>query len=119
MRIKELRLEKNKTQNEIATILGISRQVFANYENEINYPDPNMLIKIADYFDVSIDFLVGRADDFDKIIENKISSDNFTSEEIAMIKGIRELNFTDQNALKVVINSFLSKNSITKEKVKK
>ena len=119
MRIKELRLEKNKTQNEIATILGISRQVFANYEKEINYPDPNMLIKLADYFDVSIDFLVERSDDFGNIATKKISSDDLSDEEIEMIKGIRELSFTDQNALKVVINSFLSKNSTTKEKIKK
>ena len=64
MRIKELRIENDKTQTEIANILGISRQVFANYEKEINFPDPKMLIKLADYFDVSIDYLVGREDDF-------------------------------------------------------
>ena len=69
MRIKELRTERELTQVEVATALGISRQVFANYEKEINYPDPYMLIKIADFFDVSIDYLVGRTNEFD-IIES-------------------------------------------------
>ncbi len=64
MKIKELRKEKKQTQIEIAKKLGVSQQVFANYENEINYPDPKMLIKIADYFDVTVDYLIGRTDDF-------------------------------------------------------
>ena len=64
MRIKELRKEKEKTQAEVAAALGVSRQVFANYENGINSPDPKTLIKLADYFDVSIDYLVERTNDF-------------------------------------------------------
>ena len=67
MRIYELRKGKGTTQIEIAAALGVSRQVFANYEKEINYPDPYMLIKIADYFEVSIDYLVGRSDEYDVV----------------------------------------------------
>ena len=117
MRIKELRLEKNKTQNEIATILGISRQVFANYEKEINYPDPNMLIKLADYFDVSIDFLVERSDDFGNITTKKIPSEDFTAEEIEMIKKIRELGLNEQIYIKAQIDA-LSDTQKSKQKEK-
>ena len=60
MRIYELRRGKGVTQIEVAAALGISRQVFANYEKEINYPDPIMLIKIADYFNISVDYLLER-----------------------------------------------------------
>ena len=38
LRIRELRAEAEKTQGEMAHMLGISRQVYANYENEINEP---------------------------------------------------------------------------------
>ena len=63
-RIKSLRIEEGLTQTEVAEKLGISRQVFANYENEINQPTPEMLIKIADCFGVSVDYLIGRSDEF-------------------------------------------------------
>ncbi len=60
--LKELRKEKNLTQSEIAKALNISRQVYANYENEINQPDCKMLIQLANFFEVSVDELLGRED---------------------------------------------------------
>ena len=64
LRIKELRIEAEKTQEEMAKILGISRQVYGNYENDINQPSLDMLSNIADYFHCSVDYLIGRSDDF-------------------------------------------------------
>ena len=64
LRIRELRAEKNVTQQEIADKLGVSRQVFANWENEINQPDLKMLISLAEFFSVTVDYLLGRTDDF-------------------------------------------------------
>ena len=66
-RLRELRNESDKTQSEMAQIFGISRQVYANYENEINQPSCEMLIKIANYFECSIDYLLCRTDDFGNI----------------------------------------------------
>ena len=93
MRIKELRTEKNMTQNEIATVLGISRQVFANYEKEINYPDPKMLVKLADFFDVSIDFLVGRTDELDIVRQKSTISPS----ELEFLARFRQLDKNAQN----------------------
>ena len=92
MRIKELRIERNKSQTEISSALGISRQVFANYEREINFPDPKMLIKIADYFDVSIDYLVGRADEFDVVDNTSLFGDNETE----LLNTFRQLDRLNQ-----------------------
>lgn len=119
MRLKELRIEKGYTQKNIADKLSRTITCISDWERGRTEPDISDLKKLSQILNTSVDYLIENSNDFDKIIENKISSDNFTSEEIAMIKGIRELNFTDQNALKVVINSFLSKNSTTKEKIKK
>ena len=92
MRIKELRIENNKTQSEVALSLGISRQVFANYEKEINYPDPKMLIKIADYFEVSIDYVVGRTNDFDVIQKDNDSSEREIEKELLSVFQKLDLN---------------------------
>ena len=63
IKIKELRKTAGLTQENAAKKLNISRQVFANYENEINQPSPEMLCEIADLFNCSIDYLVGREDE--------------------------------------------------------
>ena len=67
LRIRELRCETEKTQGEIAKILGISRQVYANYENGINEPPFEILLKMADFFACSLDYLLGRSDDFGNV----------------------------------------------------
>ena len=67
LRLKELRLEAGKTQAELAQFLGISRQVYANYENAINEPSLSTLVQCADIFQCSLDFLLGREDDFGNV----------------------------------------------------
>lgn len=61
-RIKELRNEKKLKQAEIAQIFGISMRQYQNYEGAVNYPDVAGLIKIADFFGVTTDYLLGRSD---------------------------------------------------------
>ncbi|WP_076178653.1 helix-turn-helix domain-containing protein [Clostridium botulinum] len=60
-RLKELREQKQLTQNEFASILGIGRTTLSHYELNNREPDFETLEKIANYFDVSIDYLVGRS----------------------------------------------------------
>ena len=62
MRLKEIRTNKGLTQTEVANNLKISQQAYANYETGKRQPDQEMLAKIADYFDVSVDYLLGRTD---------------------------------------------------------
>lgn len=59
-RIKDLRTANKLTQQQIAEILGISRVNYTRYETNVNKPDYDILVKIADYYEVSTDFLLGR-----------------------------------------------------------
>lgn len=59
-RLKELRIKKELPQLMVALDLGIARSTYACYETAKNEPDIFTLIKIADYFEVSLDYLVGR-----------------------------------------------------------
>lgn len=58
--LKELRIEKNITQEKFAKDLGTSRSSIGMYETGEREPDFETTIRIADYFDVDVDFLVGR-----------------------------------------------------------
>lgn len=62
IRLKALRTQQRKTQQEIADLLGITRQGYAKYENNLGEPDNSTLAKLADYFEVSTDYLLGRTD---------------------------------------------------------
>lgn len=59
--IRNLREDNDKTQNELADYLNIKQTTYSKYELEkINIPI-EVFIKLADYYNVSIDYLVGRA----------------------------------------------------------
>lgn len=62
MRLKELRIKKGITQLRLAMELNMSQNTVSRYENESREAGYNELIKIADYFNVSIDYLLERTD---------------------------------------------------------
>ena len=62
-RLRERRELKGKTQNEVADDLGISNVRLSRYESDERKPDPELLAKLADYYDTTVDYLVGRTDD--------------------------------------------------------
>lgn len=59
--LQTLRKEKKVTQEQLATYLGVSPQAVSKWENG-SYPEGDLLPRIADFFEVSIDYLYGRAD---------------------------------------------------------
>lgn len=59
-RIRSLRKERNLTQEELCNLIDIKRSVFTKYELEQVVPGIDTLIKLGNFFEVSIDYLVGR-----------------------------------------------------------
>mgnify|MGYP000323757564 CR=1 FL=1 len=59
-RLKSIRLHSGITQKEAANLFGITERAYQNYEINKSKPNVSLLISIAEYFDVSIDYLVGR-----------------------------------------------------------
>ncbi len=58
--LKELRLENNLTQEQIAKILKVSRVVYNRYENGKREISVEFLIILADYYQVTLDYIAGR-----------------------------------------------------------
>lgn len=85
-RLRSLREKKRLTQEEAAKRIGIARPTYANYEAGNREPDIETLIKIAEFYKVSLDYLVGRTDnpnmtftEQERIIYDKL---DLTDEEI-------------------------------------
>lgn len=58
--LKALRIEKNISRKQLSEVLNVSLRLISYWENGERECSFDMLIKIADYFDVSIDYLLGR-----------------------------------------------------------
>ena len=61
-RLNELKLTKNLLQKDIAKDVNLSLRAYQYYERGERQPNLSTLIALADYFDVSLDYLVGRTD---------------------------------------------------------
>lgn len=76
-RLKDLREEAKISQSYLAKQLYVSQQTVAKWELNKTTPNPDMLIKIADYFDVTVDYLIGRNEfSIDSSREVLLPSDN-------------------------------------------
>ncbi len=62
-RLKVLRKEKGYTQSQVAILCDITEKAYQNYELMTRRPQINILIKLADLYGVSIDYLVGRTNE--------------------------------------------------------
>lgn len=61
-RLKELRLGMHQTQTEVANLLGTQQSSINRYESGQSAPSPDILIRYADYYDVSMDYIYCRTD---------------------------------------------------------
>lgn len=99
MRLKELRKHAGKTQLEVANALGISRQAYSNYESEAREPDYETLLRIADYFEVSTDYILERT-------KEKISSplsDPLSEEDAALLEAFHAASSETRNNIYLIL----------------
>jgi len=93
-RVKELRKEKKLTQEQFADVFFLNKSSISRYEKGTQMPEADMLTRMAEYFDVSLDYLLGRSehrkDSEIKIAMNTLSTDGLNDDDIKMIKGLIE-----------------------------
>ena len=64
-RLRDLREDRDWTQKELAAMLGMSQTGYSKYETGENDIPTDILIKLADFYDVSVDYLLNRTDNPD------------------------------------------------------
>lgn len=60
--LKELRETKKLSQQKLASIINVSQQSIYKYENNLAEPDFKTLMDLADFFDTSVDYIIGNTD---------------------------------------------------------
>lgn len=107
MRIKELRKEKGITQNKFATELGISKCTISLYESGKREPDIATLLRIANYFDVSVDYLLG-------VVNVKKPNNGALSESEIMLLDL--LNMLDLSNKRLLLKTLAAFNKLPTDK---
>lgn len=98
-RLKQARLFRKLTQEQLANLVNTKKATISNYENEHSTPSNEMLKDLADALNVSTDFLLGRTDTIDEVVS--ISKETNTYDPIDEINklvkkyGIEQMGFFD------------------------
>jgi transcriptional regulator with XRE-family HTH domain len=93
-RICDLREDADMSQKELAAMLNLKSSAISKYEKGLTQPSISALIKIAEIFNVSVDYLLGLSS-----IKNPYSSDKFTPKEAEIITKYRKL--TKENQIRI------------------
>jgi len=108
-RLKKLRKDYSLTQKNLALKLGIGQTTIANYENGSRFPNQKILKNFADFFNVSIDYLVGRTKNINTLnsTSTNINKDDIDYDEISKFyfKNLKQENiFKATNLLLELVN---------------
>lgn len=100
----ELRQDRNLTQREISELLHVSVGTISNYEKGAHYPDVEKLVVLANFFDVSTDFLLGRVKNriSPAVLQCEISGTKKTVGEF--LEDFQQLEDSQKHALMVVLS---------------
>lgn len=81
-RLRQLRLEKHLRQDQVAALIGIDKSTVSAYENDLRQPSCEILVRFANLYRVSVDFLLGRNDD------QTLDVSGLTGAEIALVRNL-------------------------------
>ena len=102
--LKVLRQEKGISQQQLADVILVSQQSINKYENHNVEPDIETLIKIADFFNVSLDYLVGRTDIREMVEKTKTS--DLSDSEAYMVSRYRKLSDKQKKCIITLAESY-------------
>lgn len=84
-RLKQLRNNKHWTQAQVAKRIGVTASMVSSYETDIRFPSYEVMIRIADIFGVTVDYLLGRED------ARYLDISQLDNEEAALVCSLVEL----------------------------
>lgn len=103
-RLKELRAEFGVSQQKLADAVFVTQSSINKYENHNIEPEIAILIRIADYFNTSVDYLIGHTEERRRIEPAETFALN--AQEAAMLNGYRQLRENERRCINLTIDAF-------------
>ncbi len=97
-KIKDLRLERNLKQKEVASAISIATNTLSQFENNKGRPSLEVLTLLADFFECTVDYLIGREDDFGNITISNASAE-LPKDEQRLLSAFRTLSDIEKEKL--------------------
>ncbi len=108
IRLKELRKENSLTQKQLAQKLLLTQASLSDWEIGKVQPSIEVLIKLADFFEVSIDFLVGRSDELDNV--NVITNGaELSADEKTLLQCFDKLSVFERESILIQVKALAGK----------
>ena len=114
--LKELRKSRNLTQFQLSQILKIGQATIAGYENGSREPHINSLIAYADFFECSVDYLLGREDDFGNVVVQTEKPAPLPQDEQEMLQIYQSLSPAHRSQILEYARYFAEKSGSTRRK---
>ncbi len=96
--LKMLRNKKGISQQKLADTIGVTQQTINRYENNDTEPDIDTLIKFAEYFETSVDFLIGYTE--------PVSSSELNKDESNLINSYRQLSKRQKSSIRMILRCY-------------
>lgn len=113
MNLKILRQEKHISQKALADAIGVSQQSINKYENHNIEPDIDTLIRMADYFNTSVDYLIGYSNIRHKI--EAVQSYELNKKEGKILEQYRKLSLRQKQSIELIIDLYIGNDSESTE----
>lgn len=115
-RIRELRLSRNISQRELGNAIGTAQQTISRLE-VCNYSPPvDLVINLAEYFDVSIDYLLGFSD-YRYSFESRQKLDKHIEENYDLIKNYEKLGDVNRKTLQIILERLIETEFETNKRI--
>ena len=103
--LERIRKDKKVSQAKLGEALGLTQQMVSSYEKETSSPNIEVLVKIADYFSVSIDMLVGHV----------VKSPEANSPRARLTRYFEKLNDVDREKCLAIVQAIVQDRDMTRE----
>ena len=115
MKLKELREQQNLSQQDLAKILKVSPSTVSNWESGKRQPDIQMIVVIANYFNVSVDEVLGRSVE-DRVRKTNTENHNLDIDEVLkIVNKLKKVDSTYLPAIESIVDGLSKKGSNHKD----
>lgn len=100
--LRKLRMSKGISQQKLADVLGTTQQSIYKYEKYKIEPDIGTLIRLADYFGTTVDYLIGHTPSADNSQDLELSKDEWR-----LLRDYRRLSREEKDSIDLIIKNYL------------
>lgn len=103
--LKKLREAKGISQQVLGDMIGVSQQSINKYENHASEPAIDVLISMAEYFNTSVDYLIGYSEINRK--NERYSPTDLNEEELQLVSSYRRLSKKERESIRLILENYL------------